>query len=70
MTKKIEGSSNWVLGRYLSGVNIIPEITDKVYAMGKAIALKLGMKHPERNGSAKKDANRGNRRERKLNKEI
>ena len=68
MTKEIEGSSNWVLGRYLSGVNIIPEITD--YAMGKAIALKLGMKQPERNGSANKDANRGNRRERKLNKEI
>ena len=38
--------------------------------MGKAIALKLGMKQPERNGSANKDANRGNRRERKLNKEI
>ena len=51
-------------------MNIIPEITDKVYAMGKAIALKLGMKHPERNGSAKKDANRENRRERKLNKVI
>ena len=38
--------------------------------MGKAIAFKLGMKQPKRNGAAKKDANGGNRRERKLKKEI
>ena len=38
--------------------------------MGKAITFKLGMKQPERNGTAKKAANGGNRRERKLKKEI
>ena len=50
-------------------MNTIPEITDKVYAMGKAIAFKLGMKQLKRNGTAKKRANRGNRRKQEL-KEI
>ena len=34
-----EGSANRVLDRYLIDVNNIPEITDKVYAMGKAFKL-------------------------------
>ena len=70
LTKAIEGSVNRVLGQYLIEANTIPEITDNVYAMGKAIAFKLGMKQPERNGTAVKDANGGNRQERKLTKEI
>ena len=69
LAKATEGSANRVLERYLIDVNNIPKIIDKVYAMGKAIAFKLGMKQTERNGTAKKDANGGNRRERKL-KEI
>ena len=51
-------------------MNTIPEITEKVYEMGKAIAFKSGIKQPKPNETAKKDANRGNRRERKLKKEI
>ena len=68
LTKEIEGSANRVLGRYLIDVNTISEITDKVYAMGKAIAL--GMKQPERNGTAKEDANGRNRLDQKLKKKI
>ena len=57
LTKEIEGSANRVLGRYLIDVSILSENTDKVYAMGKAIAFKLGMKFPKGNGTAKKDTN-------------
>ena len=42
LTKEIEGSSKHELN-----MNIIPGITDKVYAMEKAIAFKLGVKRPE-----------------------
>ena len=70
LTKEIESSASRILDRYLIVVNTIPEITDKVYAMGKAIAFKLGVKQPESNMTKKKDADRGNRRERKLEKEI
>ena len=42
-------------------MNTIPEITDKVYAMGKAIVFKLGMKQTEGNKTAKKEADGGNR---------
>ena len=38
--------------------------------MGKAIATKLGMKQPERNGTAKSDVNGGSRREREVRKDI
>ena len=70
LSKAIEGSVNRVLSQYLIEANTITDITDNVYAMGKAIAFKLGMKQAERNGTAMKDANRGNRQERKLKKEI
>ena len=50
LAKKIEGSANRVFGRYLIDMITITEITDKIYVMGKAIAFKLGMKQPERNG--------------------
>ena len=66
LTKEIEGSSIKIFGWYLIDVNTIPEIRDKVYATGKAIAFKLGMKQPEWHRTAKKDANEENRRERKL----
>ena len=40
MTKSIEESAERILGKYLKEVDEIPEITDVVYAMGKAIARK------------------------------
>ena len=70
LTKKIEGSENRVFGRYLIDVITITEITDKAYVMGKAIPFKLGMKQPERNGITTKNANGGDRRERKSKNEI
>ena len=39
LAKETEVCVNRVLGRYLIDVNIIPEITDKVYAMGKVSHL-------------------------------
>ena len=70
LTKEIEGSANRILGRYLVNVNIISEIADKVYAIGKAIVFKLVMKQPERNRTAKKDVNGENSREQKLKREV
>ena len=46
----------------------IPEITDVVYAMGKAIAEKIGITKKDR--QQKKKPGNGNRRERKLKAEI
>ena len=52
-------------------IDIIPEICDKVYAMGRAIGFKLGNLVEKDKGERKKQgANGGNRRERKLKKEI
>ena len=70
VNKEIEGSANRILGRYLIDVNTILEIINKVFTMGKAIATKLGMKQPERNGTAKSDVNGGSRREREVRKDI
>ena len=39
----IEHSANRILEEYLHGDENIPEITNKVYAMGKAIAIKSGI---------------------------
>ena len=39
LQKKAEG----VLRLSLRGVDTIPEITDKVYAMGRAIEIKMGL---------------------------
>ena len=56
---------------YLKEVDTIPEICDKVYAMGRAIGFKLGKLVESDSGERKKKSvNRGNRRERKLKKEI
>ena len=54
LTKKVEGSANRGLDRYLVEVNTIPEITDKVYVIGKASTFELGMKQPEPNGTQRK----------------
>ena len=39
---QLKESANRVLGRFLKEVDTIPEIYDKVYAMGRAIGFKLG----------------------------
>ena len=56
---------------YLKEIDTIPEICDKVYAMGRAIGLKSGkLVEGDKGERKKKSANGGNRRERKLKKEI
>ena len=64
-------SANRVLDIYLKEVDTIPEICDKVYAMGRATGFKLGkLVESDSSERKKKSVNRGNRRERKLKKEI
>ena len=64
-------SANKILALYLRDVDTIPEICDKVYAMGRAIASKLGVRvDKEQPGKKKGNAAGRNRRERKLKKEI
>ena len=56
---------------YLKEVDTIPEIYDKVYAMGTAIGFKLGkLVEGDQSDRKKKSANGGNRLEWKLKKEI
>ena len=68
MTKSIEESAERILEKYLKEVDEIPEITDVVYAMGEAIAEKIGITKKVR--QQKKRPGNGNRRERKLKAEM
>ena len=64
-------SANQVLDIYLKEVDTIPEICDKVYAMGIAIGFKLGkLAKGDQGDRTKKSANGANRREWQLKKEI
>ena len=54
LTPDIEDSANRILGDYLHGDENIPEITDKVYAMGKGIAIKSGIVQRQGNYRRKK----------------
>ena len=63
--------ANQILDIYLKEVDTIPEICDKVYAMGRAIGFTLGKLVEGDQGDRKmKNANGRNRPERKLKKEI
>ena len=56
---------------YLEEVDTIPEICDKVYAMGRAIGFKLEKLVESDSGERKeKSTNGGKGREQKLKKEI
>ena len=68
MTKSIEESAEKILEKYLKEVDEIPKITDVVYAMGEAIAEKIGITKKVR--QQKKKPGNGNRRERKLKAEM
>ena len=68
---QLKESANWVLGRFLKEVDAIPEICDKVYAKGRATGFKLGTLVERDQADKKKGrAKGGNRRERKLKREI
>ena len=71
INNQLKESANRILDTYLKEVDTIPEICDKVYAIRRAIGLKLGKLVEGNQGDRKKKiANGGNRRERKLKKEI
>ena len=58
-----EESAYRILNEYLLGNENIPGITDKVYAMGKAIGLKSEILKRETNYRRKNKLSNGNRRE-------
>ena len=62
--------ANKILNLYLPNTDTIFEITDMVYAMGKAVAYMLGVKLKEKNRRRAKKAEGGNRRECKLKAEM
>ena len=67
----LKESADRVLDIYLKEVDTTPEICDKVYAMGRAIDLKMGKLVEDDQGDRKKKSTNGRkRRERKLKKEI
>ena len=43
LTKEIQESAHSIMSCYIHGEDNIPGITDKVYAMGKAIDKKMGI---------------------------
>ena len=68
MPDELVERSNRVLGKYFNEDRDIPEATDFVYAMGKAIALILGIK--TKVSKEKLKSKGGNRRERKVKREM
>ena len=55
---------------YLKSADTLPEVTDIVYAMGKAIGSHLGVKQRDNDSTRKRIADGENRREHKLKKEM
>ena len=70
MNPEIQERSNKVLRMYLPSADTIPEITDIVYAMGKAAGYAMGERSKESNRNGVRKAEGGNRRERKLKAEM
>ena len=71
LDNQLKESAKRILSVYLKEVDTIPEICDKVYAMGRAIGIKLGKLVEVNHGNRKKRFMNGdNRREPKLKKEI
>ena len=70
MTDEIQERVNKTLPLYLPSADTIPEITNIVYAMGKAIGYATGIKPKEGSENRSKKAEGGNRRECKLKVEM
>ena len=67
---EIEESANRILDRYLCGADTIPEITGKVYAVGKATELEMEIAQAKERDQPKRRLTNGNRRERSLKAEM
>ena len=70
LPKEIQESANRILSCYIRGEDTIPSITDKVYAMAKAIEKKMEIYPNKKKKHTSKRLQNGNRRERKLKAEI
>ena len=70
MDSEIQERANKVLRLYLPSADTIPEITNIIYSMGKAVGHATGVKLKERNENGARKAEGGNRRERKLRTEM
>ena len=70
LTDELKTSANKILSIYLLNTDSIPEITDKVYAMGRAVSFKLAVGQRKQNGDRKQKPKEGNLRERKLKLEM
>ena len=70
MDPEIQERSNKVLRMYLPSADTIPEITDIVYAMGKAVGYAMGVRSKEGNESGARKEEGRNRREHKLKAEM
>ena len=64
INNQLKKSTNRILDIYLKQVDTIPEICDKVYAMGRAIGFKLGKFAEGQGDRTKKSVNGGNKWER------
>ena len=62
MDPEIQERSNKVLRMYLPSADTIPDITDIVYAMGKAVGYAMGVSLKESNGNGVRRAEGGNRK--------
>ena len=64
LDNQLKESAKQIFSIYLKEVDTIPEICDKVYAMGRATGIKLGMLVEVNHGNRKKRLmdgdNRGN----------
>ena len=70
MDPEIQERSNKVLCMYLPSADTIPEITDIVYAKGKAVRCAMGVRSKESKGNGIRKTEGGNRRERKLKADM
>ena len=67
---ELQEKADSILGHYLRGVDTIPEITDKVYAMGKAVEIKMGLPQNVSSRNGRQKPSNGNRRVKKIKREM
>ena len=66
LPKEIQESANRIMSCYIRGKNTIPNVTDKVYAMGKATKKKMGIDPNEKKKHTSKKLKNENRRKKKV----
>ena len=70
LPKEIQEIVNRIMCCYICGEDTIPGITDKVYAMGKAIEKNMGIDANGKKKDTSKRLKNGKRSEKKLKAEI